>query len=390
MALAKGSKSKLVWSPELTFGVIPTASAYKGLSFTNETLVESVDQIKSDNIQADRSPATIRGGNFALGGAITCDFAIRRYFSWLQRLFPKYPATVPVSAVPTTLTTGASVTRLTPYMVSTSCYLALTTGTYTKVGATVADDFAGFTSGTQTIGGVTWQAVEGYDSDYHTVASTAATASSIYPAGLAIEKQFKGGSGDLYVMYGGGRINSLDLNIPQKGIVKATWNLLFLNSQTSTTGTLGNAGASTYPDDDPVTGYDTAIYVNNVLSGRPMRDGSLTFSNNYDAEAYVVGSRDRQDIVPGERSASGKFTLFFKDSTEYDLFKLESKVSVEFLFVHKGEFLQIKFAEAKITGAGTPQISGAGLLTASFDFTAFHESSTNWLTFAAGFIKDPI
>jgi hypothetical protein len=377
MALAKGSKSKLVWAQEDTFGTLKSGAASTGLLFSSETLVEQIDTLTSEDIRSDRATPSVRGGNIASGGNITCDFALQRAFPWLTLLTA---GTVDQTAAPNVaLTDAKAVSRGDLFTVTAAdakvhYYVALTAGTYNKVGATIAADFAGLVAkGTKTIGGINWMWV-----GHTTVYKYTITGGTDMTTGLSLEKQVLGGTADNYTAFMGGKINSLELTLPQKGIVKANWALLFMKTQAAAA-TQMNPASITYPTDDPVTGYDSAITVG-TLGARPIREGSLSINNNIDAETYILGSRTREDLVEGRRSLSARVTSFFKDRGEYDLFLQETVVPVTFSFAHANDYLSITFAEAKLTGSGTPQVSGAGLITSSYDITGFKQDETNDLT----------
>ncbi len=204
-----------------------------------------------------------------------------------------------------------------------------------------------------------------------------------YPTGgLSVEKIVSGVTTPEYIMFTGGRVNSLDLTVAQKAIVKAKWGLLFMASIAGTA-TSGNAGAYVYPSDDPTTGYDCFISINNGQTVRPVTDLSLNITNNVDSNCFVLGSRVRDDLPEGERAITGKVTMYFQDNTEYSLFKNETVVPVSISFAHNGEYLTFDLGEVKLTGSGTPQISGAGLLKATYDLSAFRQTGAIDLTVSA-------
>ena len=400
MSLARGSASKIVWVDEATWNTLPVGNpAAESMPFASESLVEQIDTIKAEDIRSNRMVSGLRGANIAAGGSITADFAIRRYAKWLAHLLACYPteAVTPSGLSCTLLATGLSVTRGNYYYYGSNGYLALSSGTYTS--ADVSGDFTTFTSGVKTVKGIKFEYAGGYAASYITPTGDSApigrftfnAATDFAATGIAIEKQILGGNSPLYLALLGGRINSLDLTVPQKGMIRSVWNMLFMQSVAA--GATW-AGAIADPTDSTVAGYDAAVKLNGVYSS-VLREASLNISNGVETETYVLGSRVRQELPEGERAASGKFTMFFKDLTEYNLFKNETVVPIEFSFGHDGEYLSLLFNEAKLTGTGTPQVNGAGLIQASFDFTAFNQTANTdivltiaakWALFGATFV----
>lgn len=379
MSIAKGSKSKLAYLQEYTFGVPRVNVAYRALLFSTESLVENIDTFQSQDIRPDRATSAIRGGNIACGGTVSSDFAIDRFDEMLMHLLASArPAAVavnpPFGGHSNAITTATAYVRGQYGTAAGNLYCVKIGGTYT---GTPSSDFNGYTSGDQTVGGVTWQYV-GPDSTpvyhYQLVAGV-----DFPPYGIAVEKQVIGGSQNLYVAYEGGRVDSLDLTIGQKDIVKASWALEFLQS-VSGSATQVQPTAINTPDDDPVSGYESFISLDNNQTARPIKEGTLSIKNNVDKEAYVLGDRTRIDLPEGTRGLTAKITTFFQDNTEYEYFKNETVVPAVFSFLHDGEFLAITFEECKLTGSGTPQVSGAGMVTAAFDLTAFLQTADNDVT----------
>lgn len=525
MSLAKGSKSKLIWAEESTYGTIPSGVAYKGALFSTESILTSIEAFKSEDIRADRTIPAIRGGNFMDGGSLTQDLGIQRSAYFLKHLLAassiaastfvplpigpsglvKANALVTISTVAniangdtltaggTTYTFKTSITTADDVLIGASLALTLINlveaitlvggsagtnyGTSTVVNANVtasigptsnsvlftaktggtsgnaitvefptgATDLAGnatispypnapfggtsaaqvmvinttytlsggaasaqsivrgyyytdggnlylaASSGTWTtsslssslatagaqllVGGITWQCIS--VGSLPTIHMYQIVAGPDFPTvGLAFEKQVLGGTQALYIPYQGGRVNSLELTIPQKGMVKAAWGILFINSLPGLTTSTAAATSTTYPTDDPVTGYDGFISMNNNLTVRPIREGTLSITNNIDENAFVIGSRSRIELPEGIRTNTGKITMYFQDNTEYQYWLTEQVVPVDVSFAHNGDFLDFHYNESKLTGSGVPQIQGPGLMTASFDINAYRENST--------------
>lgn len=203
------------------------------------------------------------------------------------------------------------------------------------------------------------------------------TAAGDWPAGgISIEKGLKGGSSDLFVVFRGCRFNTLELTVPQEGIVKSTWGILAKNSAK-----LGATGAGTpvLVGEAPFTGFNCYAGLNEDIGNadRAVREFSLTMTNQADENAYVVGSRFRVEIPEGVRRASGRLSMYFQDAAEYDWFKNETTISLNMSFVWNGRMVKFTFGEVKLTGSGTPKFAGPGLLMADYEWTAFLESGTS-------------
>jgi hypothetical protein len=202
------------------------------------------------------------------------------------------------------------------------------------------------------------------------------TASTDFPTGgIALEKQILGAAAGHYIVFLGNRFNTLTLTVPQEGIVKAAWDLL----GTSTTSSASSSGGTPVSvTDEPYTGYETfacfgAQTAVSTGSKRPIRDLTLTITNNIEGTVYIVGSRYRQDLPEGVIAVTGRATMYFQDATEYNLFKDETETPLYISLIHQGIYLCFNLPEVKLTGAGTPKIGGSGLVTADFDFTGYSD-----------------
>ncbi len=69
--------------------------------------------------------------------------------------------------------------------------------------------------------------------------------------------------------------------------------------------------------------------------------------------------------------------LYFEDHSDYDAFKAESIRAVDLSFHRLGKYMNWHLAETKLTGTGTPQIAGQGVITSQFNLDAFVQSGTH-------------
>lgn len=438
MSIARGSRSRLDYYPESTYGVAPGGN-WRNLLFQNETLGENINTVTSQDIRPDRANPALRGGNIAGGGAVTMDFTPRRQLMLLKHLLAATPVATQITGAGVT---AADVDASTAYAVgdlvtgsTSSIWLCVTAGT-TPVGTDTGDLVAGLgvdvTLGTavfrpmvQAFGSAVfrrgmvvvantsqlWLCSRGGEvaqAQTLPVSPAAGQQVEVSPAngtvlpprfqyigttskllyvhllrggdawptgGLAVQKSIIGGTSPLYLLYRGGRVNSMELTVPQENIVTATFNLLF---QGITPLQANGAGTPTLQADAPFAGLQSMISLNDPLGTGValVREFSMTLSNQADENTFIIGSRDRADIPEQTRLANGRMSVYFADTAgTYAYFKNETVVPVTLDFAYQGYYLGLDFPETKLTGNGTPQISGGGLLMANFDWTAFRQDA---------------
>lgn len=475
MAIAKGTRSRLSYAQETAYATtLANTPPYTGVTFRSETMDETINTIRSQEIRPDRATPSIRGSNVATGGNMVTDFAVRRHLMFMQHLFGApdtalTPIAVTIDATANTVTetghnrldgnevfftggpippplvagvlyyvrdasagttyklalypggaaidltgTGTAVHVIPPFkrnywtsgagggvVVALTNGLDVTRGTYytlggnlflCRKGGTVSGDVAGDLTITdngesQTLPGGTIFFALGIESDYAIEEYVVVGGKAMPVPGLAIEKQILGGNEDLFVLFRGCRIDSLALDIPQEGIVGATWAILGKDVDPAKSVAF-SAATTVTPGEDPVSGFEAFIGIGInpdpvSQSTRPVSQGSLTISNQFDPKTFVLGERYRRDLPEGTRSISGKFTLYFEDTTEYGIFDNEQQINVEMSFDHNGYYGAFLMPEAKLTGSGTPKVSGMGPVTADYELTAYKQTSTNELTYIA-------
>lgn len=176
----------------------------------------------------------------------------------------------------------------------------------------------------------------------------------------------------------GGRVNTLGITVPQEGIVDLSMGLLFqdLVSADSTSGFTGSSTTS----DEPITGFQAALAIFPITGGgginTSMSDLNLNFTNNFDENVYVIGKRFRHDLPVGRREVTGSMTAFFESLTEFNFFANETEVRLEVTMNVLGQLVKLIFPENKFTGGSpTPEISGPGTVTSSFEFQTFKQDS---------------
>jgi hypothetical protein len=386
MAIAKGSRCRLAFKEESTFGVIP-AGDFSVVPFSSESLVENINTIRSDEIRANRTVPDIRGGNIASGGGISSDFGINRHGLFFKHLLGSVTSATPTT---TEISWGTS-----NQAVSRGEFLLLNMdGSFLGVfivhqSATIEDgeDFTILVDSLNFQVGETREVVCSQFNDLVKLTKLDVGevtnysefdikgASSLPSAGLCFEKQILGISAPQYYVFKGARIGSLELTVPQEGMIKCNWGIVSLKAADSAATNV--SGSLSLTPDQSVVGYDAYLRLNQSGSGsRPFRDLRLTITNGIDENVYCIGERTRREVPEGLREVSGSISLFFETSEEYNLFKREQSFMFDLSFVGRGGYLRIAMPEVKLTGSGTPQINGAGVVTASFDFNSFQQDAS--------------
>ena len=400
MSYAIGSKSKLNWTEETSFGVSPSGNVWKSLLFSSESFVENINKIQSEDIRPDRTQPSIRAGNIACGGSVSSDFALSRFGIWLKHLLCTtstdstitiYPAGS--ASIATGFASATAIVRGQPFSSdasgSTGLFVATNNFTLNATGATTEGQFQADVTGAvagQTVTLVT-SSVSGLGQVLCIVPRGTATPTYYKhvltggvtkpTGGLCIEKQVLGGSTPYYAAFRGSRVNSLSLSFAQQAIVKAQWSLLNIDTVVSTSTSVDATGTGyTSPTDDPFTGYDAFISLNNGTSYRPLRDLTLDINNNFDENIYTLNSQFRQEITEGKRMITGRLSTFWDTITEYNLFKNQTTFDANISVVHGNGVFIIDLPENRLTGAGTPQIGGQGVITAQFDMSTFHQAGS--------------
>lgn len=366
--VGRGSKSKFAWKPEKAvagYGINPGGN-FNYVTFSADTFSNTINEIKSDEMRSDRSTPSVRGGNIQTGGSITTDFSLTRFGGWLAHLLGQTPTTttitVPAAANTTAYIVGDIVSA------NSKKYLCITAGT---TGAAVATDLTGSTLGTRITSGT---AEFVYICPSATaVLSHVLTPSVDYPVnGLHFEKAILGQDTPFYVIYAGGRMNSLSLTLAQEGIAKAAWDLLFAGRSAGSSSSV--AGTPVDIVEDPAVGYECQIQIDGVTSAI-MKDASLSINNNCEADLFVMGSRYRRTIPPGSRTITGTLNALFDSQANYDRFIAESEFTLRFILQHGNAYMEILLPETKMFGDPVPKITGPGALMSAINFTSFRQDS---------------
>jgi hypothetical protein len=370
MSVGIGSKSTLHYVIETAYGVFPSTPTGISIGFNSETLQNSRNTFKSDEVNSSRMVTAIRSGNVMAAGDIVMEFSPNLLGTFFKHLLCCTPVTTTIT--PTTLTNSHVVTRGSYYKDATNTYLCTRSGTaaadITTTGAlTSVDNNEEVKSGTAYFQFYAVNATAIYQHVF-TAAATKPT------GGFSIERKAHNDAASQYFRYIGGRINTWALNVPQEGIVTNTFGFIFLDLDSVAASTIWSGTTPT--SDEPFAGSQTVIqlkapagsYVDNFT----LSTLSLNVTNNYDANVYTIGQKRKRDLPEGRREISGSFTAFFEDLAIFNYFMNESTVGVKVGSNGRGQFAEIEMPTVKFTG-GTPApvVSGNGTLSSQFNMEAF-------------------
>lgn len=366
MSIARGSKSAIRFKPESSYGVAPSGNWFE-TSLLSEAVGGQINEIISNEIRSNRSVPGVRGGNISAAGALNFDFSLARFGVFFQHLLGR-------AFTSTTIATGTA-SDTTAYnrgdivQVGLNDYLCITSGTTDVVGTDLTGTATNhvYTSGDAEFIFAGLASLSKYQ---HTLTSS----SDFLTGGISLEKAILGGNDPFYVVLRGGRIGSLDVTVPQEGIVQSVWNMTFAKPLVRNNATV--AGTPTVLSDDPPTGFESAVAINDVENA-VLKDASFKIDNMLDPE-YVIGKRTIQEIVPKRLEMSGSVTMLFQDATDYDRFLAEETFSLTFSFYRGAQFLSIKFPEVKMFGDPTPKIADAGAIKLQFNWRAFQQNETDY------------
>jgi len=191
--------------------------------------------------------------------------------------------------------------------------------------------------------------------------------------GLTIEKGFTNIS--RYFLYKGCRINSMTIDIVQEGFHGVTFD--FVGKDETVTET-GNAtlhdNETQISTSDGMTGYNCTVSVGGSQQSN-VKSGNINITNNIETDGYVLGSQFRASVEYSKRECSGEFTMFFEDTTLYELYTAGTETSVVFNFTDNGtKSLNINFPAVKLSG-DAPSINSTSGVDLTMKFNAKYDSS---------------
>jgi hypothetical protein len=213
----------------------------------------------------------------------------------------------------------------------------------------------------------------------HALGSVSTTGSNPYThvisgaSSLPVGLQFEKGFTDIaqYFLYKGCRINTLNMNFPQEGLVNATFSILAREEAVSTA---PQDATPTYASVDPIVSFNATLYegagLGSAVALGTVVEANFSVENNIREDQFVIGSRLRYNLPEGRRVVTGSMTVFFEDVTLYNKFVNGTQASFKIVCTTAGantvtfEFPQIQYAG----GSPTPVIADDGPIQITLPF----------------------
>lgn len=336
---AVGSRSRLIIGEETTYGTSPASTGWAILPFVSESFQTERDALISETITGTRRVDNAVISNERIQGDIVMEVMVNKPFTTM---------------------------------------MSHLLGEYDEDGVQ-----------TSIIGGST-----GGDPAYrHTLKGSVElpTASGVGPVALSLEKQFL--DIDQYFRFTACRINTLRLEFPSTGFIRATWSMA---------GTASVAPSSTPTDPTPtavtadtgrtpMTTFQALVYEGSTISssngysGNPsgsaigyLKSANIEISNNLGLDNYVVGQSTRANLLPGRRRVSGTAEFLFLDRTLYNKFVNNDDSSLVLDINRSGtnELMRVYLPRIKyIGGSPTPTIPNDGPINITLPFQAVDSSA---------------
>lgn len=178
-----------------------------------------------------------------------------------------------------------------------------------------------------------------------------------------------------YLTYKGCRLDTLNLTIPQQGVI--TWGLGVIGK--GSVGAASTAGSGSYTaagTTEPLSAAQVTAITEASTDPGHVTEVSLTVSNNLRRQ-MAVGSTDPIGLGYGGLRVEGSLGLYFEDRALYDKFVAETKTEFEFTVTDSAS-ATLTFTVPSARWAA-PEINIEGVnndIVATFPFMAVYDSVT--------------
>lgn len=187
---------------------------------------------------------------------------------------------------------------------------------------------------------------------------------------------------DLYQIFRGCVINTLNVSARPEGLVQATFSILGMTGDIDQSATLDTTGGSTpytaAPTNSPFASVDAAVYTapNTDL---PVDASAFEFTiDNQRSLLPQIGQKTSGDVYEGVAKVTGTVTLLHQNTTHVNWFQNETTqnmLQVRFNELGTSNFLAFTFFKVKYTSADIdPPANGA--VVAPFGFEALEDTYT--------------
>lgn len=161
--------------------------------------------------------------------------------------------------------------------------------------------------------------------------STDVLVNGISHKAFTIEKTFEQGATDSFIRYRGCRINSMDLTLESKALVKGSFGVMGLGSPTPTTAIIAGAtyvAATTTPVLNAATNVANLV-VAGITASPKVKSLSLSIKSNLYANDEL-GSLEVDSHGLGRFEVTGSMQTYFRDLDTYNAIKNHDDVSLAF------------------------------------------------------------
>lgn len=363
MAIAEGIGKRLAYKKEVTWGVLPGATAAQVLRRVTGTFNLNKETYQSDEIRTDYQMSDYRHGIRSVEGSVNGELSPGTYADFfaaaLAKNFVAGATTGPVAVIEMDATAGKLVRSTGSFLTNgfkvgdvvratgftdpdnngrnllVTSVIALEMGILVLDGGDLVDEAEGDTVTIAVAGKKTFAPLTGHTSDSFT---------------------FEEWYNDISVaeVFTGNKVNSIGVQLPATGL--ATLDLAFMGKDLDKTAS-GAAAYFTTPTASNTNGIfaavNGALIVNGAVVGL-VTGLNFTINRNLSQEA-VVGSNVYPDIFDGRILVDGEFTAFFESPTYRDYFINEDEVALSVVLTTSNEpdaeFMSITLPRIKVNGA---------------------------------------
>lgn len=194
---------------------------------------------------------------------------------------------------------------------------------------------------------------------------------------FTLEKTFEQGTTDNFIRYRGCKVNTLELNLETRQIVRANFGIMGLGSPTPTQAIIAGATYSA-PNSNPVLNANAnigSLVLGGVTSSPKIRSASLRFTSNLYAND-ILGQYEPDSHGIGRFEVSGELDTYFENIDVYSAIVGHSDVSLALTIgAASGSKYTISLPKLKLQ-EGSPQIGGNSQpVRLSVPFQAYYDST---------------
>jgi len=184
------------------------------------------------------------------------------------------------------------------------------------------------------------------------------------------ERAFLGLDTPQYFVYKGCKVTAANFALTTEGVVTANFDIIGASETISTSSSAGSFTA--------IGNYKPFTHIGSTFSigGSPVTHAStLNWAINGNAKMLRgIGSASGFAAPDGEFVVSGTSVLFFKDLSEYNIFKNESETTLSIQLTDGTNTLTFAFGKVKFNSAKIPNSGGSGQIMVTVDWQALSSS----------------